>query len=130
MLFLIFAISLATGILALALFRYFYGQAGDLNLARTVAFATAATVDLVYIFAFKNLKKLIIHTENFFQNKYLILSVAYGFLLLFPAIYLPQLNRFLGTVPLEPFHWLLVFSVSLVTVFFTEAVKMVAWRRK
>jgi Ca2+-transporting ATPase len=98
--------------------------AGNLNLARTMAFATVGIVSLVYIFAFKNLKKLTIQTENFFQNKFLIVGVAYGFLLFFAAIYLPFLNRFLETVPLEPFHWLLVFSVALMTVFLTEAVKI------
>jgi Ca2+-transporting ATPase len=130
MIFLIFAISLTTGILALVLFWYFYGKAGDLTLARTITFATVATVSLVYIFAFKNLKKLIIHTENFFHNKYLILSVFYGFLLIFSAIYIPQLNVLLGTVPLKPFHWVLVFSVSLITVFFTEAVKIINKKRE
>ena len=123
--FLIFAISLTTGLLALLFFWYFHERAGDLNLARTISFATIATVSLVYIFAFKNLKRLIIQTENFFQNKYLFLSVAYGFLLIFLAIYLPLLNRTLGTVPLKPFHWLLVFSVALITTLLTEIVKFV-----
>jgi Ca2+-transporting ATPase len=124
MMFLIFAISLTTGLLALIFFWYFHNVVGNLNLARTMAFATVGIVSLVYIFAFKNLKRLMIQTENFFQNKFLIVGVAYGFLLFFAAIYLPFLNRFLETVPLEPFHWLLVFSVALMTVFLTEAVKI------
>jgi Ca2+-transporting ATPase len=130
MMFLICAISLSTGLLALVLFKYFYRESGDLTLARTITFATAATVDLVYIFAFKNMKKLIIHTENFFQNKYLILSVIYGFILLFSAIYIPQINRLLGTIPLNLSHWGLVFGVSLVTVVITEAVKIIEKKRK
>lgn len=124
MIFLIFAISITTGVLALVLFRRFYDTTGDLALSRTITFATVATVSLVYIFAFKNLKKLIIHTENFFYNKYLIISVAYGFLLIFAAVYLPQLNILLGTTPLSLTHWLLVFGVSLITVFFTEVTKI------
>lgn len=124
MLFLIFAISLTVGLLSLIFFWYFHNKAGDLTLARTIVFATVATVSLVYIFAFKNLRKTIVRTENFFQNKLLFLSVAYGFLLIFAAIYLPFLNRFLGIVPLKLSHWLLVFSVAFISTFLVEIVKI------
>lgn len=122
--FLILAISLATGLLALFLFSQFLKGAQDLNLARTLAFATLAAADLIYIFAFKNLNKLIIKTENFFQNKYLFLGVIYGFILLFAAVYIPQLNKVLGTVPLKPIHWLLVFGVGIFVTLFTEFIKV------
>ncbi|MFH0987272.1 MAG: cation-translocating P-type ATPase, partial [Patescibacteria group bacterium] len=64
MMFSILAISLATGILALLFFMYFHYATGDIVLARTIAFATIASVDLIYVFAFKNLKKPIIKMEN------------------------------------------------------------------
>jgi Ca2+-transporting ATPase len=123
MIFLIFTISLTIGLLSLLLFYYFL-QKGNLNLARTISFATVATVSLVYIFAFKNLKKLIIQTENFFQNKYLFFGIIYGFFLIFLAIYLPRLNYILGTVPLKPSHWLLVFSVAFIVTFSIETSKL------
>lgn len=128
--FLVLAISLTTGLLALFLFWYFGEVLDNLILARTITFATIATVSLVYIFAFKNLRTLIIKTENFFQNKYLFLGVAYGFFLIFLAIYLPALNRVLGTVPLKITHWLLIFSVALVTTFWVEIVKVLVNRGK
>jgi Ca2+-transporting ATPase len=124
MIFLIFTISLITGLLSLLLFHYFFNQTENLNLARTISFAAIATVSLVYIFAFKNLKKLIIQTENFFQNKYLFFGILYGFFLIFLAIYLPRLNHILGTTPLRPFHWLLVFSVAFIVTFSIEASKL------
>jgi len=123
MVFLTLAISLTAGLLALFLFWYFKN---NILLARTITFATLATISLVYIFAFKNLKRLIIRTDNFFQNKYLILGVIYGFSLIFLAIYLPYLNRVLGIVPLNAFHWLLVFSVAAITTLWVEAVKIIA----
>ena len=121
---LIFLISLTAGLLALIFFAYFKGKTGDLKLAQTVAFATLAVVDLVYIFAFKNLKKLIIHTENFFKNKFLFLAIIYGFALTFLAIYYPPLNRILGTVPLKPYHWLFVFSVAVITTLWAELMQV------
>jgi len=122
--FLIFAISLVTGILSLFLFWYFGIKQGNLNLGRTIAFAVIASDNLIYIFAFKDLKKPIIQMKNFFQNKYLFLGVAYGFLLIFLAIYFPFLNKILGTIPLEPFHWLLILSVALISTLIVELSKI------
>ena len=122
--FLIFAVSITAGVLSLFLFWYFGFKKGDLNLGQTITFATIASVDLIYIFAYKNLKKPIIKTENFFQNKYLFWGISFGFLLLFLAIYLPFCNKILGTVPLDLFHWLLVFSVALITTLIIELAKI------
>src|SRR3989339_552354 len=64
-----------------------------------------------------------IFKTNIFQNKYLLLGVLYGFILIFLAVYLPGLNRILGTTPLSPVHWSLVFGVAVLTTFLAEAVK-------
>jgi Ca2+-transporting ATPase len=127
--FLIFTISLLAGLVSLVFFWYFKNKTADLDLARTLAFATVATIDLIYIFAFKNLKRSIIRTENFFGNKYLLWSVAYGFILVFLAIYLPPLNRILGTVPLRPSLWLPVFAVGIFITLLVEVVKL-GWKKK
>ncbi len=125
MMFLIFGISFIVGFLCLFFFWYVLEESHDLTFSRTLIFTAVAVVDLVYIFSFKNLKKPIFRTENFFQNKLLFLGVVYGFLLTFAAIYLPALNRILGTVPLKPFHWLLIFGIAVVTTLWTETVKMI-----
>lgn len=135
--FLILAISLTISLLCLLLFWYILRESADLKLGQTLAFATVATADLIYVFSFKNLKKSIFKTENFFQNKlpsvvfffenkFLIFGVAYGFLLTLSAIYLPFLNRVLGTVPLDLFYWLPVLGVATVTILWTETVKVVS----
>ena len=121
--FLILIISLTIGLLCLLFFWYILKKNNDLVLARTLTFATVAAVDLIYIFSFKNLKKSVFRAENFFQNKFLFLAVAYGFLLTFAAVYSPVLNRILDTQPLKPFYWLLVLGVGLITILWTEIVK-------
>jgi len=128
--FLIFSISLIIGSLSLFFFWYFYKTTGNLNLARTVAFSTVVSADLVYIFSFKSLKRSIFKTEGFFQNKYLFLAVLYGFLLTFAAIYLPGLNKILGTTPLKPIYWFLALSVAVMTTLLIEIVKFWANKRK
>jgi Ca2+-transporting ATPase len=122
---LILGISLIVGLFCLFFFYYFMNKTGDIDFARTLIFAIVAVVDLVYIFSFKNLKKSIFKTDNFFQNKYLFLSVIFGFFLTFIAIYLPALNKVLGTEPLPPVYWLLIFGIALITTLWVELVKSI-----
>ncbi len=121
----ILGISFIVGFLCLYLFWYVLKETGDLALTRTIVFAAVALVDLIYIFSFKNLKKPILKTGNFFKNKILFLSVFYGFLLTFAAIYLPALNRILGTRPFKPIYWLLVLSIALIATLWVELVKII-----
>jgi len=119
---LILFISLTAGGFSLLFFWHFYKNSGDIVLARTIVFSTVATASLVYIFSFKSLKESIFRT-NILKNKYLLLGVLYGFILIFLAVYLPGLNRILGTTPLGFVHWFLVFGVAVLTTFLAEAVK-------
>lgn len=121
--YLIFVISLTIGALSLFIFWYFNKQFDNISLARTIVFATVATASLVYIFSFKNLKKSIFKSENFFGNIYLFFGVAYGFLLIFIAVYVPFFNKILKTVPLQLNHWLIVFTAGFVTMFWVEIIK-------
>lgn len=123
---LILVISFTTGIVSLLLFRHFLKTTGDLNLSRTIVFATLSTASLFYIFSFKNLKKIIFQTENFFQNKYLFLGLAYGLLLVMVAIYTPGLNRTLGMIPLRLSEWMLVLGTILMITFLIEIVKFLS----
>jgi Ca2+-transporting ATPase len=119
----ILGISLIIGAFCLLLFWYFFKIRGDLGLARTVVFASVAAVDLIYIFSFRNLKKSLFRSENIFQNKFLFVGIIYGFLLTFAAVYVPALNRVLGTQPLPAVDWLLVLAVAVAAILWTEVVK-------
>ena len=121
---LILGISFSVGGTALFIFNHFAISLGNLILGRTLVFAITATVSLLYIFSFKNLKKPIFKTERFFENKVLFISVLYGFLLVLAAIYVPFLNQILGTVPLDLFHWIIVFSVGIFAILIVEIIKI------
>jgi len=82
-------------------------------------------IDLIYVISFKNLRKPIIKTENFFKNKFLPLAILYGFLLLFFAIYFPSFQKVLNTVPLQIFHWLIVFGIGILTTILLEILKAI-----
>lgn len=117
--FLIFALSFIIGGSALLLFNYF-SLTKDLVFARTIVFASVAMVDLIYIFSFKNLSKPLFKTGKFFENKVLLLSVLYGFVLILIAVYVPLFNKILGTVPLGLTHWFIVLSVGIFATVIVE----------
>lgn len=117
-------ISLIVGSLALLSFWYFLNKTQNLEFAQTITFAIVISVSLIYVFAFKNLKKLIIKSENIFANKYLIYGLIYGVILILAAVYLPALNKVLGTVPIGSKYWILVFAVGLVGVLWVELLKL------
>ncbi|OIN89396.1 hypothetical protein AUJ40_02015 [Candidatus Berkelbacteria bacterium CG1_02_42_45] len=118
-------VSFTVGTLALISFWYYLAQTGNLEFARTIAFAIVISVSLIYVFAFKNLKKLMIKSENFFANKYLLIGIVYGIILILAAVYLPYLNKILGTVPIAPAFWFLVLAVGIVVIFWVEILKSI-----
>ncbi len=123
--FLIFAISATIGIISFLFFWYFLHKTGDMKFARTIAFATIASVDIIYIFSFKNLERNIFRTPNFFKNWYLFLGVIYSSILVIIAIYVPFFNRVLETKPLAASHWLLILSVAIISMLWVELVKFI-----
>ncbi|KKS67484.1 MAG: ATPase, P-type (Transporting), HAD superfamily, subfamily IC [Parcubacteria group bacterium GW2011_GWC2_42_6] len=128
--FLIISISLTVGLVCLAFFWLHLKANDDLDLARTLVFAAVAAVDLIYVFSFKNLGESIFKSRNFFQNKFLIMGVFYGFVLTLAAIYVPLLNKLLGTVPLKPIYWLFVFGVGIMSMAITEIFKFAYFSAK
>lgn len=121
---LVFIISFFVGGATLFIFYYYSVVLNNFALAQTITFASVAAVSLIYIFSYKNLKRLLIKTENFWDNKILILTVIYGFILVFVAVYVPFFNKILGTVPLGLNHWFIVFGVGLFATAIIEVSKI------
>ncbi|MEX2145360.1 MAG: HAD-IC family P-type ATPase [Candidatus Spechtbacterales bacterium] len=94
---------------------------------QTVMFAALATDTLIYIFSIKTLS-FSAFSRNAFNNKYLLLGVAVGFIMMFSSVYLPVLNTFLGTVPLSFLGIALVFSSGIIRLLMVETLKW--WMRK
>jgi Ca2+-transporting ATPase len=122
---LIFSITVFVSLISILLFFNFGIKSENLKLASTLVFATLGAIDLIYVISFKNLRKPIIKTQNFFKNKFLPLAILYGFLLLFFAIYFPPLQKILNTVHLQIFHWLIVFGIGILTTILLEILKVI-----
>jgi len=127
---LIAVISSVAGLSALGFFWFFLDRTGDVALARTIAFVAIGIISLVYIFSFKSFEKSLFKTENFWQNKYLIWGVIYGWVLLLAAVYVPFFNKFIGTVPLSWTYWVLILAWGAFITIMVELIKLFYYSRK
>jgi len=122
--FLIIVISLVTGITSLALFYYFIRVVGDIELARTVVFATLGLDSLLYVFSCRTLRHSILHS-HFFKNPYLLIAVSFGAILQVAAIYIPFFQNVLKTVPLGLIEWSIVLIISFTVIIIIEIIKWI-----
>jgi Ca2+-transporting ATPase len=120
---LIFAISIISAAISLFLFWYFWQVYGDIRSGSTIVFTVLAIQELVYIFGYRNLRHSIFKSGNFFQNKALFATVAFGFTQQFLALYVPFLNNALGVVPLHLNDWIIVLTVAFGMLLIVEVVK-------
>ncbi|MFZ2310097.1 MAG: HAD-IC family P-type ATPase [Patescibacteria group bacterium] len=129
----ILGVGLVRDILIFALFYYFSKNLIELNWSvsylRTLFFAVLIFKSLTSIFSIRSFH-LPIYKIKQSQNPYLFLAVIVGFCLMLLAIYLPLLNTFLQTTPLEMSAWLIVIFIALINISLLESVKAYFLRHK
>lgn len=90
---------------------------GTLERARTIAFATLVTVELIHAFECRSERKLIFEI-GIFSNLYLVLAVLTSFLLFLATIYIPTLSVVFKTTVLTAYDWMVIaFFASIEFVF-------------
>lgn len=119
---LIIIVSLAGGVIALLLFLYYLRGTGDLQLARSIAFATLGVNSLVYVFSIRTLKEPF-WRENPFDNKWLNLAVLVGMFFQILPFTTPGLRNFFDIKPLGIYDWLTVFAASFIMFIIIEVTK-------
>jgi Ca2+-transporting ATPase len=126
---LIAAISIASGVLALAVFWYVYNVTGEFARASTIAFSILAIDSLIYVFSIRSLRHSILR-KDIFSNKYLILAVIASFAFQLAAIYHPFLQSILRTVSLDLADWSLIVFVCALELVLIEVIKYVFLLKK
>lgn len=119
----VLGVSLLIGLIGLFIYIYFMNHTQNLNEARTILFASIASVDLIYIYSFKSLRTPIFKIRNFFDNKWIFAASIYGFGLLLVAIYLPAINKLIETVPINPMDFLLQIGIGVISIAWVEVIK-------
>lgn len=126
---LIAAISVTAAAGCLWMFGHYWRAHGDLSLARTFAFETLAVISLVYVFAYRSMRRSIFRAGHLTANKPLLAAVSSGFLVALLPSFSPSIRDALGVVPLGPEQWSLVFGISLLLLIIVEVAKHFAWAR-
>ncbi|MFH1671377.1 MAG: HAD-IC family P-type ATPase [Candidatus Portnoybacteria bacterium] len=120
---LIFIIGFLTDIFLLGLFFWLLKYSGyDIVHIRSVVFAGLTIDSLFYIFSCKSLRKNIWRI-NPFSNRFMLISWAFGIIMLLVALYLPFFQNLLKTAPLNLFDWGLVLGLGIINIILIEATK-------
>ncbi|MFY9462307.1 MAG: HAD-IC family P-type ATPase [Candidatus Sungiibacteriota bacterium] len=109
------------GLSTFALFWWLHGL-GSLEYARTMTMALVGASALFFIFSMKHLRSTFFG-GRFFDNRFLILSVVIGFLLLVSSVNVPFLQDILGTVPLALTDWFIVITFGIFNIAVLEVLK-------
>jgi len=118
----IFIIGLTTDLILLGIVFWLLHQDYPIDYLRTIIFAMLGTDSISYAFCCKSLRRNL-WKINIFDNKILIGAWFFGLTALLAAIYLPVLNKLLGTVPLTLSTWHIIFGLGIIEIILIESAK-------
>ncbi len=125
---LIGVISGASALAALVIFGHYWQMHNDVAQARTFAFASFAVNSMIYIFAYRSLRRSILHSGSLRRNKPLAWAVLGGLALAFGAVAIPPVRELLGVVPLRPVQWAAIMGVAFSLLAVVEVAKYLSNR--
>ena len=125
---LIAVISITSAIFALALFGHFFQAHNSPIEGRSIVFASFAINSMIYIFAYRDMRRPLPRMNKLSANKPLIWAVLGGLLTALIAFVIPGLRDLLGIVPLtlEELSWVIGAALSLLAT--VEVAKLIANR--
>jgi Ca2+-transporting ATPase len=116
----------------IALFLAYYGMymfSKDINLTRTFVFTLTAIDSLMFALVVSSFRHPVIR-RDLFSNRYLVVALICGSLLIAAAVYLPVLQGVLSTTALSFPHWLLIIGISAIELILLEITKYWFLNRK
>lgn len=120
----VFVIGIFTDLLLFGLFYYFWKIYQDIEYTRTIVFVGLGINSLFYVWSCRSLRFSLWHM-NPFKNKFLNISVIFGFLMFFIALYVPFFQKVLRTVPLGIRDWGIILFLGLINLLLIELVKFI-----
>jgi Ca2+-transporting ATPase len=97
----------------LTLFGHYFQVHSDPVEGRSIAFASFAVNSMVYIFAYRSLRRSLFHSGKLSRNKPLVITVAAGLLVAFAAFAIPPVRELLQVNVLHLADWAIVLGVAL-----------------
>jgi len=127
---LIGVISISSSIAALLLFGYFLKRDGNEIIGRSYVFATFAVNSMIYIFAYRSMRRSIFRSGNLMHNKPLVAAVAGGLLLAFIAFLAPPIRDLLQLAPLALYEWGVILAIAVSLLVVVEIGKFISNHRR
>ena len=121
-------ISVASAIFALSVFGHFFRAHGNPVEGQSVVFASFAVNSMIYIFAYRSLRRTILHTGPLSRNKPLVVAVLAGLFTAVLPFFVPGLRSLLGIVPLTVEEWSWVVGGALGLLGAVEVAKIISLR--
>jgi len=126
---LIAIISIVSAVAGLSIFGHYFLQHNNPAEGRSIAFASFALNSMVYIFAYRSMRRPLFRMNRLSANKPLIWAVVAGQILGVLPFLVPKLRQVLSIVPLHLEDWLLVVGVALSLLATVEIGKWITNRR-
>jgi Ca2+-transporting ATPase len=119
-LYLIAIISTVSAAAALFLFGATMSAGGDIALGRSYVFAIFAVNSMVYIFAYRSMRRNIFKSSGLFGNKPLLFSAAAGLAMAIAAFQIIPLREVLGLAPFAGSSYGAVFGIAILLLIVVE----------
>ena len=118
----------AAQVFDLLIFNHYSTLHNDPMVGRSIVFASFAINSMVYIFAYRSLRKPLTKMVPLKENMYLIWTVLLGIATALLPFLIPGLGAALGVVPLTPIEWATVVGIALLLLGVVEVGKFFANR--
>jgi Ca2+-transporting ATPase len=123
---LIGVISATSALVGLYLFGHYSKIHNSAITGQSYVFASFAVNSMIYIFAYRSMRRSIFHSGRLSQNKPLIAAVLSGLALAIGAFLVPSIRDLLRIVPLSLSQWSEVFGVALLLLVAVEVEKWIS----
>lgn len=124
-------ISIVSAVVGLVLFGHYFKMHNDPVEGRSIAFASFAVNSMIYIFAYRSMRRSMFRGRPLSANRPLVWAVASGLFTIAIAFLIPGLRQALGIVPLHVSDWLLIAGVALGLLAVVEVGKAIAnWQHR
>jgi Ca2+-transporting ATPase len=110
---LIGVISVSSAIAVLFLFHHLYSAHNNAIEGRSIVFASFAVNSMIYIFAYRSMRRPLFRMNRISVNMPLVWAVLSGLGMAVLPFLIPNLRSLLGLVPLTLSEWLVVVGIAL-----------------
>jgi len=128
---LIAVISIASAATALLVFGHFHQLHND-AIGQSMVFASFGINSMIYVFAYRSMRRPLTGMPKLSENKPLIYSVLGGILLVVIPFFVPFIGKALGVVQLIFGEWALIIGIAIGLLLIVELGKAISndWYRK